>query len=117
MLDLSRDSVDLWRQVASAVEYVAAVERPGFSMWDAIADAIAFWIDDGSFGETDGRKRWGDVDGLRSSIGDLLSRLPPAGVHGGVSAAAALDAALSDWLARIAADLNNGRRFGEPVAS
>ena len=111
MLDDSEDSVDLWRQVASAVEYIAAVDRPGFSVWDAIADAIAFWIEDGSFGEAGAPERWGEVDGLRSSIGDLLSRLPPAGAQGGVAVAEALGAALSDWLDRIAADLNDGYRF------
>ena len=115
--DITEDSVDLWRQVASAVEYIAMVERPGFSVWNAIADAIAVWIEDDSFGDADVREGWGEVDGLRSSIGDLLSRLPPAGAHGGVLVAEALGAALSDWLERIAADLNDGCRFRDRVAA
>ncbi|MEK7424512.1 MAG: hypothetical protein AAB131_11815 [Actinomycetota bacterium] len=116
MQGVSEDSIDLWRQVASAVEYIAAFERPGFSVWDAVADAIDCWIEDGSFGDTDTCGRWGDVDGLRSSIGDLLSRVPPAGAHGGVPAAEALGAALSNWLEQTAADFNDGCRFGERVA-
>lgn len=111
MQGISDDSIDLWRQVASAVEYIAAVERPGFTVWDAIVEAIRWWIEDGSFGETAACDRWSEVDGLRGSIGDLLSRLPTAGAPGGIHVAEALGAALSEWLEQVEAALNDGCRF------
>lgn len=111
------DSVDLWRRVASAVEYIGAVESAGFTIWDGVADAIASWTDDGSVDGADMCECPGEVDRLRYLIGVLFSRLPPAGAPGGVAVEAALEAALSNWLERVEADLNGGCRFAARAAT
>ena len=78
--DIIEDSVDLWRQVASAVEYIAMVERSGFSVWNAIADAIAVWIEDDSFGDADVREGWGEVVGARPETAAPSSPRPAANI-------------------------------------
>jgi hypothetical protein len=97
MRNETEDSVDLWRQVASAVEYIAAVERPGFTTWNAIADALRDWML-AEFDEdrVDGRIQ--ESDALRTSIGRLIAMVPPIGAPGGNALADALSAAMADWL-------------------
>ena len=106
MQNISEDSIDLWRQVSSAVEYLAAVERPGFSVWDAVADAINCWI---GGGRPD--RRWTEADGLRASVEELLSRLPPSGVQGGALVSEALGAALTGWLEMVTTETNDSHPF------
>lgn len=49
MTHQSRDADEFggrWRHVASAVEYLAELERPGFTVWDALDEAVRWWIVD-----------------------------------------------------------------------
>ena len=110
--DATEDSVDLWRQVASAVEYIAAVERSGFTVWDAITAAIAEW--NSAEPCADGAPCCGqfvEPDYLRSTLRDLLNLAPPFGAPGGVSLEGLLFAALSEWVATQSARVNQGRAF------
>lgn len=107
MHDDTEDSVDLWREVASAVEYIAAMERPGFTVWDAVSEAIEQWL----AVDTPSRGGWVDADRLRSWIDELVARLAPAGAAGDGSLAAALGAAMSDWLRAVEFDANRRWSF------
>lgn len=110
MRNETEDSVDLWRQVASAVEYIAAVERPGFSVSDAIEEALSDWLqlEPATTYPTSNV----EADGFRLVLHELLRQLPPVGVPCGVSIAQGLEAAVADWLSKAALQHNTGLRFG-----
>lgn len=103
----TEDSVDLWRQVASAAEYIAAVERPGFSVWDALADALFAWSEASRTSVEDG-----SLDRLRIGFVWLLRGVPPPGAPDGASVAEVVGSALANWLEDAAAQVNDGRPFG-----
>lgn len=107
MRNETEDSVDLWRQVASAVEYIAAVERPGFTTWNAIADALRDWMV-AEFDEDRVDGRMSEADTLRTSIDRLIAMVPPIGAPGGNALADALSAAMAAWLESFRTRVNQG---------
>jgi len=108
----TEDSVDLWRQVASAVEYIAAVDRPGFSTWDAVEEAVLAWLSTPDVLHSHTSRLLRDADGLRSALALLADSLPPLGVEGGCSVSASLAGALNEWLHDVMSNCNGGQRFG-----
>lgn len=107
MRNETEDSVDLWRQVASAVEYIAAVSRPGFTVSDAIEEALTDWLQ-----LEPATTYTTSNDGFRLVLHELLGQLPPVGVPCGVSIAQGLAAAVGDWVIKAALQHNTGLRFG-----
>lgn len=101
------ETVDLWRQVASAVEYIAAVERPGFTVWDALSEAILAWS-----GRSLASVEDGNPDRLRAALVWLLQGLPPTGAPGGVRVAEAFASALANWMEASASVINDEVPFG-----
>lgn len=109
MRNETEETVDLWRQVASAVEYIAAVERPGFTVWDAVLEALEFWTSDDDCDSMP--HAWRDLDPLRSCFEHLLAVTPPAGSAGGAPLAETFLGALAHWLAVTAGERNQGQPF------
>ena len=105
----TEDSVDLWRQVASAVEYIAGVERPGFSVWAALAEASQRWLSDAE--DVAWTPASDELDPLRQCLVSALAMVPPAGSAGGASMDQVLSSALEQWLAGITLEMNLGQRF------
>lgn len=108
MRNEAEDSVELWRQFASAVEYIEAVERPGFSVWDALIESLRMWLGMDSPGSTVRSSR---SDALREVLKELCLRTAPVGVPGGADLATAIAAALASWLHVETARLNDGYQF------
>src|SRR5690606_38342385 len=99
-----------------ASNYLRELERPGFTVWDAVDEAVRWWIVDhlSVDGDTDEVPDlpWDDPDPLRTVFGELLNIVPSAGAPGGHTMAAVLDSALVVWLARTAHRINDGHAFG-----
>jgi hypothetical protein len=105
----------LWDEVLSATSYLRELERPGFTVWDALDEAVRWWIVDhlAVDGDTEAVPDlpWDDPDPLRTVLGELLNIVPSAGAPGGHALAAVLDAALVAWLTRTANGINDGHPF------
>jgi hypothetical protein len=107
MSSTSRPSFDTWSEFLAAVEHVAAVERPDSGPWDALAEALAVWSDDGSarpsvsFGE----------DVLRSVLRRIMDTTAEHGAPGGLRIDAILDAAMSTWIESATSRVNDGQPF------
>ena len=107
------DHADVWSQTVAATEYLAAIARPGFTVWDALCEAIDDWCtglldvqaDDQPAGS------WDDPDPLRTAVDRLLGMTAPAIVGHSDALGELLTVALSAWLARTADDVNDGQRF------
>lgn len=107
------DHADVWSQTVAATEYLAAIARPGFTVWDALCEAIDDWCtglldvqaDDQPAGS------WDDPDPLRTAVERLLGMTAPAIAGHFEGLGEVLTAALSAWLARTADDVNDGHRF------
>jgi hypothetical protein len=112
----------VWLEVVSAVDYLAAVHRPGFTVWDALDEAVRWWtaeLLDPRHGFPDrrpGELPWHDPDPLRSTIEVLLGAVAPAIGNDIPGIADAFTAALASWLAVTADEFNDGDPFGPPAA-
>lgn len=107
------DHADVWSQTVAATEYVAAIARPGFTVWDALREAIDDWCTallDVRFDDRPGSS-WDDPDPLRTAVERLLGMTAPAIAGHSDGLGEVLAAALSVWLARTADDVNDGHRF------
>jgi hypothetical protein len=98
-------SIEICREFAAAVEFVAAVERPGLTIWCALAEAVGDWLD------IDAGRGCLDEDTLRSVLQQVLVTTPEVGAPGGVGIDAILDAAMSAWIDVSAKRINDGRPF------
>jgi hypothetical protein len=111
----AEETSQVWDQVVSATDYLRELERPGFTVWDAVDEAVRWWIVDhlSVDGDTDDVPDlpWDDPDPLRTVLGELLSIVPSAGAPGGSALSAVLDAALVAWLGRTADRINDGHAF------
>lgn len=110
------DHADVWSQTVAATEYLAAIARPAFTVWDALCDAIDDWCSallDVQSGDLPGRS-WDDPDALRTAVERLLGMTAPAAADGAEGLGEVLTAALSDWLARAVDEVNDGHRFTLP---
>ena len=105
-----------WREVAAAVDYLAEIERPGFTVWDAVDEAVRWWIFDhlsvdGELGQALLDLPWEDPDPLHTTLLELFNTVPATGAVDGHALAFVLDSALSAWLDRTAIRINDGQRF------
>lgn len=107
------DHADVWSQTVAATEYVAAIARPGFTVWDALLEAIDDWCTALLDVRSDDRpgSSWDDPDPLRTAVERLLGMTAPAIAGHSDGLGEVLAAALSVWLARTADDVNDGHRF------
>ena len=105
-----------WREAAAAVDYLAEIERPGFTVWDAVDEAVRWWIFDhlsvdGEFEQASLDLLWEDPDPLRTTLLELFNTVPATGAVDGHTLASVMEGALSAWLERTAVRINDGRRF------
>jgi len=118
--DPGADHGGVWLEVVSAVDYLAAVHRPGFSVWDALDEAIRWWTAehlDPRSGFSPHRVvdlPWHDPDPLRSTIERLLAAVAPADTPDGTTLPDALSAALAAWVTAMADGFNDGQPFAAP---
>lgn len=113
--DRSEEVLCVWDEVVSATNYLRELERPGFTVWDAVDEAVRWWIVDHLSIDGDNEAvpdlPWDDPDPLRTVLGELLDIVPSAGAPGGHALAKILDAALLAWLGRTADRINDGHSF------
>lgn len=106
---------ELWLEVVAAVEYLGATHRPGLSVWDALAEAVRWWVEGTGAREDPSRERhglpWIDPDPLRSALESVLRVASPASTLDGHGLPAVMDGALCNWLASMAARFNDGQGF------
>ena len=99
-------SIDCWREFAAAIAYVADLEQPHLTVWDALADALGAWVD-----EDEAVSDATAADPLRRVLLEVAQRTPEAGAPGGVALGVILEAAMCDWTERASARLNDGYPF------
>lgn len=104
-----------WLEVAAAVEYLDATHRPGLTVWDALAEAVRWWVEEARspehFGHDARNLPWHDPDPLRSALESLLTVAGPAGSLDGADLRDVMDGALCNWLDVMASTFNDDRRF------
>jgi hypothetical protein len=114
---VSGDDGAVWLEVVAAVDYLAAVHRPGLTVWGALDEAVRWWtaelLDpcDGFTGRRVVELPWNDRDPLRSAIEGLLSSVPSADTPAADSLGDAFAASLAAWLVVMADEFNDGHRF------
>lgn len=110
------DDTERWLQFIAAVTYLAELERQGFTIADAIEDALRAWTD--RYLEPAGGDElqpfeppWNDPDPLRSTVERVLQAVPPAGGLDGVALTGVLVAAIEQWTRRWSDRVNEGQSF------
>lgn len=108
---------ETWLEVVAAVDYLSRGHRPGFTVWDAVEEALRWYTaylvagdDVGLAAMAAAELPWDDPDPLRTALERLVAHHPPADDGEGTSAEA-IHAALTDWLRVTAHDCNDGHRF------
>ncbi|MGD9702848.1 MAG: hypothetical protein AB7L17_11180 [Ilumatobacteraceae bacterium] len=106
---------EAWLDVAAAVEYLGATHRLGLTVWDALAEAVRWWIEGASWQADSGRGRgslpWSDPDPLRTALESLLGVVGTAGTLDGHDLPTVMDGALRSWLDAMAEAFNDGCGF------
>lgn len=97
---------EVWREFDAAVTYVAEMERPGLTIWQALAEALQDWAPDGA-GLVSNSAR----DPLRAALTCVFNVTPELGAPGGVSLGSILDSAMQAWSESVSQRLNNGFPF------
>ena len=108
------DARQIWLDVAAAVEYLTHGPRWGLTVWDAVEEAIRWWIIayiDRTQPPVTTTPSWDDPDPLRTIIGMTLVELPSAGIEDGWHLADALQLALAQWTHQMADLYNQGRHW------
>ena len=117
------DAHDVWLDVVAAVEYLGRGPRWGLTVWDAVEEAVRWWMlgfIDRSTGPLDparSRAPDDDPDPIRTAIGMTLAELPSAGIRDGWALADALQLALGDWVRAMAELYNDGRHWPAPTST
>lgn len=101
----AQPSTDACREFLAAVEYIVDIEDQTMTVWDALAGAIAAWLDPALVGETYGG------DPLRSVLRELLDSTPDVGAPGGVRVGDAIEAAITAWATAASDRVNDGHPF------
>lgn len=108
---------ETWLEVVAAVDYLSRGHRPGFTVWDAVEEALRWYTahlvagdDDALAAMAAAELPWDDPDPLRTALERLVAHHPPSDASEGTSAEA-IHAALTDWLLAMAHDYNDGHRF------
>lgn len=109
---------ETWLEVVAAIQYLGARHRPELTVWDALAEAVRWWIE-GASSQNDmargGRTLpWNDPDPMRTALQSLLGSVGPPGTMDGHGLPAALDGALCCWLVSMAMEYNDGQSFTRP---
>ena len=110
----------VWLEVVSATDYLTLHHKPGFSVWDAVEEAIRWWATD-FLSPSDESEMveapelpWTDPDPLRSSIERLLATVGASELPDGHGMPDALTAALRVWLRLMSNTYNDGHQFAHP---
>jgi len=108
---------ETWLEVVAAVDYLSRGHRPGFTVWDAVEEALRWYTAHLIAGDDDRLAAiaaadlpWDDPDPLRTALERLVEHHPPAS-DAVMGSAEAIDVALVDWLAAMALEHNDGHRF------
>lgn len=108
---------ETWLEVIAAVDYLSRGHRPGFTVWDAVEEALRWYTahlvaadDDALAAAAAAKLPWDDPDPLRTALERLVVHHPPAVEAEGTSANA-IHAALIDWLLLMAHEFNDDHRF------
>lgn len=113
---------DDWLQLVAASSYLADLERPGFTVADAIEEALRRWTDaylepiDPTWHER-AEVPWDDPDPLRTTLERLLATVPPGGSYDGQMLVDVLTSAVRAWAHDISEELNHGHAFAPPTLS
>ena len=113
------DARTTWLDMIAAVDYLAKGPRWELTIWEAIEEAVRWWILD--YVDRDGlpvtnTASWDDPDPLRTAVGMTLAELPSAGIPDGWLLADALQIALSAWTRQMADLYNNGHHWPAPTS-
>ena len=107
---------DDWLQLIAAASYLADLERPGFTVADAIEEALRRWTDaylepiEPTSPERP-QVPWDDPDPLRTTLERLLATVPPGGSYDGQMLVDVLTSAVQAWVYDMAEALNDGHDF------
>lgn len=111
---------ETWLEVVAAVDYLSRGHRPGFTVWDAVEEALRWYTahlvagdDDALAALAAAELPWDDPDPLRTALERLVAHQPPTDDGGGTSSEA-INVALAGWLCAMAHDYNDGHRFAMP---
>ena len=113
-------SSQTWLDVVSAVDHLAAGDRYGLTVGDAIEEAIRWWTtsqrsdDDPLDSDRATRLPWDDPDPLRTTLEHLVLHLAIPEHASAATAHDALQMALTQWVARMTDDYNDGHRWTHP---
>ena len=89
--------------VVAAVDHLRRGHRPGFTVWDALEEALRWTQPPGD----DEEALWDSPDPLADSLGRFLETPGPA--------AERLQAAVRRWVTAMAEHYNNGHHWPHPV--
>lgn len=116
-IDRRAPTSETWLEVIAAVDYLSRGHRPGFTVWDAVEEALRWYTanlvagDDNALAALAAAELpWDDPDPLRTVLERLVAHQPPSDDGGGTSAEG-IHSALADWLLAIAHGYNDGHRF------
>ena len=113
---------DDWLQLVAAASYLADLERPGFTVADAIEEALLRWTDAylepiDPISHERPEVPWDDPDPLRTTLERLLATVPPGGSYDGQMLVDVLTSAVRAWVHDMAEALNEGCSFASLVAT
>jgi hypothetical protein len=111
----AHDQSDTLLEVLGAVDYLADGHRPELSVWDALEEALRWWVaahlsPDDSVAVIK-ELPWDDPDPLRTSIESALATVGPAGIIDGHALSDVFDAALRGWLRAMSDRFNQSQPF------
>jgi hypothetical protein len=89
--------------VVAAVDHLRRGHRPGFTVWDALEEALRWTQPTGH----DDEERWDSPDPLADSLGRFLDTSDPT--------AARLQTAVRRWVTTMAERYNNGHHWPHPA--
>ncbi len=123
MRDRVEEESRVWLGVISAVQYLSATARPGFTVSDAVAEAVQEALLVGqsetrwcelTISERDERIPTGELDPLLWSLQRLVA-VSPSGLVGVPSTAVRLTASLRAWSLRMSEVFNDSAAWPHPV--
>ena len=119
--DRSGDGSGVWLEVVAAVDHLCVTTRFGFTVWDALEEALRWWtavrLAPAAGTEHAGvvELPWDDPDPLRSTLERVFAVVGSVGTLDGAEFGDVLTAALEAWVERIARVHNDGHVFAHPV--
>lgn len=121
-IDRRAPTSETWLRVVAAVDYLSRGHRPGFTVWDAVEEALRWYTahlvaghDDALAAVVAAELPWDDPDPLLTVLERFVEHQPPVADEGEGASAEAINVALTDWLCAMANDYNEGHRFAMPT--